>query len=318
MADNLTQSLDALSLNRDEPDSLLFTPHHNHDAWLGETFDQVPRYLFCVSFENISDGETTNIWAKSKYAKHGTSGQEIDILKGDRVGMAFMLNNHLRWKRRTSSNLLSWTSSLLFALQCVFYRYHRDNVPLKDITLFIVDTTKLPRGAFVRDMDLITIFKDYNDELRGLENLRTEFRTLNDSEFGCCYYFGEYLSQGALKIEGKCSFTTAQNIIDMGLFDLMPEFKASFEKDLGLAKRVLELRGCFGQNPVERDIARQLPFAVSIGNLFGRGWQLPVAANLMGLQRRSEEDVDVICEALIKVATGKVKMLFIFNIILTF
>ncbi|KAJ5654115.1 hypothetical protein N7490_001118 [Penicillium lividum] len=314
MADTLTQSLDALSLNRDEPDSLVFTPH-NHVAWLRGSFDQVPRYLFRVSFGDKSDGETTNIWAKSKYAKDGTPGQEIDILKGDRVEMARMLNSHLRWKRGSSSNLLSWTSSLLFALQYVFYRYHQDGVPLENITLFIVDTTKLPRGAFVRDMDLITVFREFNDGLRWMENLRTEFRTSKDSEFGYCYYFGEYLSQGALKIEGKCSFTTAQNIIDMGLFDLMPEFIASFEKDLGWATRVVKLRGCFGQNPVERDIARDLTFAIPIGKLFGPGWQLPVAASLMGLQHRSEEDVDVICEELIKVATGKVKMLLFCNII---
>ncbi|KAL5330966.1 hypothetical protein ACEPPN_000493 [Leptodophora sp. 'Broadleaf-Isolate-01'] len=39
------------------------------------------------------------------------------------------------------------------------------------------------------------------------------------------WYFGEYLSQGALKIEDKCQIVSAQAMIDRGLYDLRREFE---------------------------------------------------------------------------------------------
>lgn len=39
------------------------------------------------------------------------------------------------------------------------------------------------------------------------------------------YYFGEYLSQGALKIEGKCQIVSAQTLMDRGLFRIRSEFE---------------------------------------------------------------------------------------------
>lgn len=37
------------------------------------------------------------------------------------------------------------------------------------------------------------------------------------------YYFGEFLSQGALDIEGHCSIDSMRKIIDTGIFRFRPE-----------------------------------------------------------------------------------------------
>lgn len=311
--EDLSRDLRQLSVNTDRSDCLLFTPHKGEE-WLESTFYQVPQYLFRVSFHGKSDGETNKTWAKSKDAKENRPGRETSILDGDRAEMADMLNRHLRWKGGSPSNLLSWTSSLLFALQYVFFRHREDHVALEDITIFVIDTTKLPKGAFLRDLDLISVFKESHDGLCALENLRT--RHANTSAFLRCCYFGEYLSQGALRIEGSCGSTTANELIDKGLFYLRAEFRDSLKPrskdDQGWAKRVLKLRECFGQVDVEdekkEDLELQVALAFGIGKLFGPGWEPPIAASLLGLRHRSMKDVDAICKASIKFTASKKKI----------
>ncbi|KAJ6005793.1 hypothetical protein N7451_003737 [Penicillium sp. IBT 35674x] len=299
--DYLSGALDRLSLNTTGTDCLLFTPTEK-ESWLEDKFSQVPQYLYRVSVHDKSDGETTRIWAKSKDAKKANPGRDTNILDGDRTEMADMLNRHLQWKGGSPSNLLSWTSSLLFALQYVFYRHHRDRVALEDITLFVVNTTMFQRGAFVQDMDLISIFSKFSHELRGFQKLRTN----NTGDFSKCFYFGEYLSQGALKIEGKCSFTTGKEMINKGLFFLRAELNDSWKHDLGWAKRVLRLRKCFADQVGDKreDLELQVALAFGIGSLFGSDWEPPIAASLLGLRRRSARDVDAICKASMKFATG--------------
>ncbi|KAJ6102480.1 hypothetical protein N7486_004907 [Penicillium sp. IBT 16267x] len=309
--EDLSRDVDQLSLNRDESDCLLFTPK-KEESWLEGTFYQVPQYLFRVLFHGKSDGETTKVWAKSKDAKKGNPGRETNILDGDRAEMADMLNRHLWWEGGNLSNLLSWTSSLLFALQYVFYRHHTDRVALEDITLFVIDTTKFPKGAFARDMDLIYIFREFSDGLRNMETPRTNHA--NTSASLCCFYFGEYFSQGALKIEGKCRSTTGKEIIDKGLFSLRAEFKDSLkpqvEDHLKWAKRVLELRKCFVHevgDEKKEDLELQIAIAFRIGSLFGPSWEPPIAASLLGLRPRSARDVDAICKASMKFAASKIE-----------
>ena len=72
----------------------------------------------------------------------------VDILaKDDNQQVAGTLNRHLRWwgEPTDPDNLVSWTSSLLFAFQSIFYRHHhsRDRLSLDRIDLCIVDTLLL-------------------------------------------------------------------------------------------------------------------------------------------------------------------------------
>ncbi|AEO69544.1 uncharacterized protein THITE_2120098 [Thermothielavioides terrestris NRRL 8126] len=284
------QALDGISeglrsLNLDPPDCLLFKPS-NENSWLGATFKNVPRYLFRV-FTPMSRGATDPIWARSRDAADGNPNARRDIFARDEEEVASMLNQHLRWWEGVEDNFVSWTSSLLFALVYIFNRHasERDGSAFEDIFLCIVDTTLFPRGVFLRDLDLIDAFRRFDDQLYNLGILRREHR-------GGLLYFGEYLSQGALKIEGKCRIVSAQAMIDRGLYDLQPRFKefADWQPTWEplLASPVLELRAEFKQKSGDAwDVSfKEHLAAMDIADLFGGRWALPVAANLLALRPR--------------------------------
>jgi hypothetical protein len=292
---DLTDELQALSLS--EPEYLLFNPTGDK-AWLRRKFDDIPRYLFRVFTPKSDETTTDRVWVKSKDASHDSANSEVDILARDNnQQVASMLNRHLRWggKPLDPDNLVSWTSSLLFALQYIFYRYtdSRDGLTLDEIRLCVVDTTSFPKGVFLRDMDLICAYRLFDSRLRNLDDLRTKKHSVLAGSF----YFGEYLSQGALKIEDKCQIVSAQEIIDQALFCLQPEFKKSMVMENPTwAKEVIRLREAFHEKSVEpqRITKEELRAAIDIAQLFGPRWRLPVAANLIALLPRRSEDGSIL------------------------
>ena len=188
---DLADELHTLSLS--EPEYLLFNPTGDK-LWLREKFDGIPRYLFRVFTPN-SDGTTDRFWVKSKDAKYSSADSRVDNQR-----VASMLNRHLRWRGKDEDpdNWVSWTSSLLFALQYIFYRHidSRDGSSLDRIYLCVVDTVSFPKGVFLRDMDLIDAYRSFDTNLLDLEGLRrTKHR-----HFAGSFYFGEYLSQGLSRI----------------------------------------------------------------------------------------------------------------------
>ena len=154
---------------------------------------------------------------------------------------ASLVADHLNWRQGgRPDNLTSWTSSILFAIQYVFYRHawrndprKRDGSPMADIQIFIVDTTKFESQVFTRDMDLIAALRTGSGDLWRLYGLRT----------GRLHYYMEYLSQGTLSIKGKCKIVSAQAIIDHGLLSPHPEFETSHQNpECGWPTEVLRVR----------------------------------------------------------------------------
>ncbi|EGU75970.1 hypothetical protein FOXB_13513 [Fusarium oxysporum f. sp. conglutinans Fo5176] len=196
-----------------DPECLPFRPAGDVEG-RHETFYDVPRYLFRV-FTPKSQGETDWSWTKSRDARYTNADSSVDIFaRANRQRTAEMLNRHLRWWTGPDDDLVSWTSSLSFALVSIFY--------LQASTGF--DTSSFPEAVLLRDMDLIRAYRSFDSSLWNLEGLRCKKR----NGFSGYYYFGEYLSQGALKIEGKCQIVLARDIILRGLYDIRPEF-AKFE-----------------------------------------------------------------------------------------
>jgi hypothetical protein len=70
-------------------------------------------------------------------------------------------------------NLVSWTSSLLFAIAYIFHLHanSRDGSTF-NISLCIVDTTGFPKRVFLRDMDLIRAYCSFDEDLQNFERLR--------------------------------------------------------------------------------------------------------------------------------------------------
>ncbi|KAF3391371.1 hypothetical protein F1880_007674 [Penicillium rolfsii] len=192
----------------EEPEQLLFIPPP--DSGIDEAvLNNVPRFLFRLATPE-SAGTTNERWVRSESACQTTPSSTEDIFfnldNNKRRNVARTLDSHLRWRypHNRDDNFISWTSSLLFAIQYIYYRHYKDGTPLAEIKLYAIDTMKFPKGTFMRDLDLVDIFRDYNDRLEDFWSLRTRPQM----------YFGEYLSQGSLKIEKKCQVITAEMLFE--------------------------------------------------------------------------------------------------------
>ncbi|PZD22113.1 hypothetical protein A1F96_11451, partial [Pyrenophora tritici-repentis] len=162
-----------------------------------------------------------------------------------------------------------------------------DGYDPSQIALLIIDTRNMPKAAFVKDLEIIDAFSGYSDpyvqpNLAYLQQLR--LRPIG-------YYFGEYLSQGYLDIEGKCSQATMQDLIGSGLFQLMPELESKDSWDQW-AKRVIELRRPFNETvnikqTKKSDVRRAIVIAE---RCFPGRWAIPVATMLLALRPCLDKD----------------------------
>jgi hypothetical protein len=258
---------------------------------------QVDRYLFRL-FDRYSDGYTDNKWVKSRDAVNTNFHFDKDVFATkDRSRAAGALRRHLQWDGRPEEedNFVSWSSSLLLVLQYAFYRrayYAYQGHKLEDIFLCIVDTTMLPDGVFLSDMPLIKAFSRYTDReayksLEHLKNLRQG-----------SYYFGEYLSQGALQVEGCCAIVSMGDIVGDGLYELRGEFEAAaLTSNKSWANAVLRLRetfSCSGSVSPPLTTHGEIEAALRIGNKFGPSLALPIGLAFLALKPRPAQDARII------------------------
>ncbi|KAL2843080.1 hypothetical protein BJX68DRAFT_270404 [Aspergillus pseudodeflectus] len=294
-ADALTRAMQSTHLDdkpaTDEPGHLLFNPSKNSKLPTG-ALDNIPRYLFRV-VSPLSDGHTDSTWVRSKAACQNLRYSQEDIFDNldsqKRHAVAHALNLHLRWWSEDGvvDNFVSWTSSLLFALQYIYYRHHhkRDGSSLEDIKLYVVDTTSFPRGTFLRDLDLMQAFFDPSDRSR--EGLNS-FRKLREGS----YYFGEYLTQGSLRITDKHQVVSASSLFRGDLLQrLQPvllDIWDSPDEEPRLANAVRDLRGLIWpvgtfDPPSATEMRRRLLAVEEITNLFDEGWRFPLAVYFAAL-----------------------------------
>jgi hypothetical protein len=194
---------------------------------------------------------------------------------------ANLLLNHLLWQRGAEDgcNLMSWTSSLLFALQYALYRHRKDGDDLRHITLIIIDTSLFPQGTFIQDMEVMKLFEHADTRLQ-------KFVEYRETE----YYFGEYLTQGPLNIQGRCVFASVQQMIDLGLFTLQPGL-AEEEQWRCWPKRVLDYRQLFSGRKQVATTKGDVSTALDIArHCFGGPWTVPGAIMLLSLQPRYRDD----------------------------
>ncbi|RMJ25272.1 hypothetical protein PHISP_03848 [Aspergillus sp. HF37] len=296
--DALTDQMGNAHLNDtpNEPECLPFFPPEHMEISL----DSVPRFLFRIATP-FSDGETNETWVHSQSASEDAPLSKEDIFTNlspqRREDVAGTLNKHLRWwpKDGPEDNFVSWTSSLLFALRYIYYRYSssKDGSSLEDIKLCVVDTTRFPRGTFVCDLDLIEAFRHFNryhSPGRDLENLQ-RMRKRD-------YYFGEYLSQGSLKVAGKCQIVSADVFFDG---DRLHHVQPLFERiahvprniDATWANVVRRDREAIWTNPQPSEhLFRPMMAVDEIAAKFGPEWKFPMAVYLAALvtQARKPDD----------------------------
>lgn len=303
--DSLTETMDNVRLEDScgELEELLFRPQA--DSGLPENaLDQIPRYLFRVVSPR-SDGETNETWVRSESAYRNRESSMEDIFFGldtkKRTTIARTLNLHLRWwpKDDVEDNFVSWTSSLLFALCYIYYRHlsSKDGSKLEDFKLYVIDTTRFPRGTFIRDLDLIDTFREFDNHppWKDLEN----FQSLRKDRI---HYFGEYLSQGALKIAGKHQMVSAKLLFDGGLLRrLQPEFAEIqfMNRKPEWAKRVLRLRDSIWLSPEPQrlpslEMLKRLRAVGEIADKLEPDWRFPIAIYFAALISQQSETEDLV------------------------
>lgn len=227
--------------------STRFNAGHSQDAdgMLAESLKDIPRYLFRVTHPD-SQGTTTRTHVSS--AAYGVEDFHLTDLYQIRPleTAADILYNHLwgiahRNADRPTRNLVSWTSSLLFALQYGLYKRHRnwwkDTYDLGSIYILMVDTHRFQKGTFARDIQAIDFFRRFSNTSN-----KEDFELLSRWRNGDDYYNGEYLSQGKLTIDPSAvCWVSMKDLRSSGLDQICPDIMDEQFWD-SWAKRVRDLR----------------------------------------------------------------------------
>ena len=262
------------------------SPYHRQHTPLFNR-NLTPRYLYRLVAPQTAGSTTTSTVVLPTAIQHQT-----DIFHLPTQNAATLLLNHLLWERghEDGCNLMSWTSSLLFAFQYALYRHRKDGDDLNQIQLIILDTTLFPRGTFMQDMEIMRSFAASDSRLQRF----VEFRESK-------YYFGEYISQGRLSIQNRCACTSVQKMIDLGLFQLLADRTQCWPK------RVLAFREQFTRGKLVPTPDFHVETAVDISRqCFGRQWAVPVAIMLLALLPRKADDTTLM-EGFKARFTGKTK-----------
>ena len=286
---------------------LLFQPNP-FKVEIYNSFRNIPRYLFRLHGPTTAGATTLSEVTSPAWALESPSQQQVkqDLFQKDPKDAGRLLFNHLIGypAHEATCNLMSWTSSLLFAIQYGLYRNKHMNsfsrCSLQDLHILVIDTKGFSAGVFIRDMELIDAIVSEWPPLREIREWRT--RRVHR------LYFGEYLSQGSLDIQGWCVQTSLQNLIDNGLFVLAPALGES-EHWHRWANRVVELRQRF-ESSDERSVSAKSEMRKAIvvaETCFGLHWTLPMALMLLCLKPRPRGDPTIV-QGLLATFTGKPKI----------
>ena len=187
-----------------------------------------------------------------------------------------MLENHFTWTYFDGDEFISWTSSLLFALQFAVRKTRNAKNPTvvsaeSDVQLCMLNTSSLDTSSFFPASDLITIYG-----LPSTNKLRHE------------YHQDDYLFHGMLDVEGISSTVSLSALRGAGLFFLIPGLDDEAHKT-DLRRRVCGLRQSMFATlqPISTE---EGGLALWIASLFEGGFTMPMFVALLSLQRRCPAD----------------------------
>ncbi|KAF2111562.1 hypothetical protein BDV96DRAFT_666119 [Lophiotrema nucula] len=270
-------------LNNSPSGPTLFYPPASFSARFFNS-NAVPQYLF-RTFDDASSGRNDEsvIASKASITESQESGR-TDILTLEKHKATKLLHLHLTkpcFGGRCSDDLMSWTSSLLFAIQYAVWRLRVGERRESEIKICAVDTKKFPLGQFMRDTSLLKAYHATAKELDADDPARKffDFRLGNED-----YYNGEYLSQGAVNHSNRSCVVSLEHLMQAGLFQLYPEFRDASGRNLW-AKRVRELRQNWSAEQGTTDHEIQLALAVG-RNCFNQFESIDIAAILLTFKNR--------------------------------
>ncbi|KAI0965043.1 hypothetical protein F4678DRAFT_476893 [Xylaria arbuscula] len=268
----------AEALRRSPGGPTLFYPPAVDSPTMGVDFEEIPQYLF-RTFDQKSSGINNTAIIASQMSIDRPKESRTDILSVDNRTAENKLGSHLQksfFSAPPSDNLVSWTSSILFALQYALYRSHLPGLSPADIKICAVETGKFPQGQFARDMWLIRAYRETATMIGGDTRRFFQFRYDNQD-----YYNGEYLSQGLVTLSSRSSIVSLETLIQSGLYSLYPDLTSTTDK---LANRVRDLRDLWG-NEIQTTL-QELENALEIAKTFNALEALDIAVLLLSLKHR--------------------------------
>ena len=184
-----------------------------------------------------------------------------------------MLRNHDLGKsapggHHPSSQFVSWTSSLLFALQlAVCDEVHGD----RNVQIVVLDTSKIETHSFFAAADLLRIYQV------------TPVRELTERLF-----VSDYLYYGGLMVHGSSNTVSLNLLSEYGLFKILPEL-LNREAQPSIHKMVRDIR--FTMFSLPRLVTpTECLIALQIASLFGKDFSTPICVALLSMRRRAAED----------------------------
>ncbi len=183
-----------------------------------------------------------------------------------------MLKAHLLWWYDDKTDFVSWTSSLLFALQRAIYA-HAHPQGGTNITICMIDTSNMGAETFYHAETLLKLYS-----------------IPDEGKLQHHYYTAEFLSTGALTLSpGYGSDAVSfSKLVDFGLYDLVPHLRPGSGKAL-LYIAVSDIRAMYFKQatPISE---QNIQIATLLAQSVCTSLTLPFFTSLLSLQKRDPED----------------------------
>ena len=191
-----------------------------------------------------------------------------------------MVEHHVLWKSRSSDEFISWTDSILWALQ---HAISKKSLGETDVQICVLDTSKIETSSFFAVSDLLRIYK-----------------LADEGKLAQRYNFAEYLYHGGLFVHGSSSTVSLNLLRECGLFHLLPETNDPNWRSLLcnavdpkwkslLRDEADPFRGNMFSvtRPIEPIEGRT---ALQLASLFEKQFTMPVMVALLSLRLRDPDD----------------------------
>ncbi|KAL4936147.1 hypothetical protein BDV06DRAFT_233682 [Aspergillus oleicola] len=249
--------------------------------------DNVPRYLF-RTFDPKSFGRSNEDVIASPASENRTASNKFDIFSLNKDMAMSMLDRHLNpwavkdYEMQPPDNFMSWTSSLLYAIQYALYRRYHYGCASDEIKICVIDTKKFQQGQFIHAKRLLKAYYDLVKQVDMRQNFGTRLLLY-------IYQNGEYLSQGSIDLRGRSCVASLAGLEESGLYSLYPEFAVP-ERQSKWAVTTARLRKLW----TEQDVStyRELETALLLARACFAGFDvLDIAIIFLSFKKRKLKQV---------------------------
>lgn len=228
-----------------------------------EASGESPHYLYRVYSVKFgqSNGQNSDIGFESAASRDKNCHSSLAKMEYD-IAQA-KLRKHLSWAIFPDDEFISWTSSLLWALQHAIRKTEKSAD--HELRICVLDTSRFKTGIFFSASHLIQAY--------GL----SAFKDCN-----LAYHNAEYLVHGSLNVR-NCSKTVSLACLrEKGLFDLLPELENEYWKQR-LFLRVRDLRQTLASTviPLSQENCQK---ALRLARSFGDEWTMAMMMAFLALR----------------------------------